>query len=228
MHGMAMASPHHYDIIYQKYIAPLRCHSNISFLEIGLGCGMPYGEGHSLTIWMEYLPYAERIVEVEYQLDCLRALEKNWHETPAKWVTTSSSSWAAALKNVKFVHGDQMSEESLRGIGEKYGPFDVTIDDGGHMMIQQILTIATLWPFIKPGGIHVVEDLQTSTDATPTDLGMHPITAVQYITKLQEALHHPRHSEGLDPAAYIGFTTVLGTLESVHCFPEACVLVKRP
>ena len=45
------------------------------------------------------------------------------------------------------------------------GEFDVIIDDGGHTMLQQQLTLKTiLGPKLKHGGIYILEDLHTSKD----------------------------------------------------------------
>jgi 8-demethyl-8-alpha-L-rhamnosyltetracenomycin-C 2'-O-methyltransferase len=40
--------------------------------------------------------------------------------------------------------------------------FDIIIDDGGHSMNQQITSFKTLFPFLKPGGLYIIEDLHTS------------------------------------------------------------------
>jgi hypothetical protein len=214
---------HNYDPLYQQYVSPLRC-NNVTFLEIGLGCGMAYHEGHSLTLWMEYLPRAA-IVEVEANWGCVTVLRQNWEAAPATWVNTSATSWADAFKRVSLEIGDQTDASSLRLVGEARGPFDIVVDDGGHTMLQQVTSLAALWPYVRPGGVYIVEDLQCAY------LGLqhfmdHPISMVQYIAKLQEALHDSRRKDGLDPKHYISFNAVLSTLASVHCFPEACVLIK--
>ena len=40
--------------------------------------------------------------------------------------------------------------------------FDVIIDDGSHVPEHQILTINKLWKLVKPGGIYIIEDIETS------------------------------------------------------------------
>lgn len=40
--------------------------------------------------------------------------------------------------------------------------FDVIIDDGSHVPEHQILTISKLWKLVKPGGIYIIEDIETS------------------------------------------------------------------
>lgn len=226
-HTTDKVTTHRYGPAYTRYVAPLRCRSDLRFLEIGLGCGMPYGEGHSLTLWMEYFPHAEAIVEMEFQADCLSALSTAWKEKPPKWVKASTETWAKALRPVHFIVGDQRDSASIRHVGEQHGPFDVIIDDGGHLMEMQIKTIAAMWPFLRPGGVLLMEDLQTSFDNIADPRIFWPTTTVHYIAKLQEALHVRSNGNGLDPAVYIGFNDVLATLESAHCFEEACVLVKK-
>ena len=40
--------------------------------------------------------------------------------------------------------------------------FDVILDDGSHVPEHQILTINKLWNLVKPGGIYIIEDIETS------------------------------------------------------------------
>lgn len=58
--------------------------------------------------------------------------------------------------------GDQTDPEFLRSLAEKYGPFDIVIDDGGHEMQQQIVTAEVLFPLIADGGVLLTEDCHTS------------------------------------------------------------------
>jgi len=58
--------------------------------------------------------------------------------------------------------GNQGKLSDLWHVGEEAGPFDLIVDDGGHTMWQQQLSFAALWPYVKPGGWYVIEDLHTS------------------------------------------------------------------
>ena len=40
--------------------------------------------------------------------------------------------------------------------------FNIIVDDGGHTMKQQQDTFKALWPILRPGGLYVIEDLETS------------------------------------------------------------------
>ena len=57
---------------------------------------------------------------------------------------------------------DQSDKAQLGIFGLKHGPFDIGIDDGSHVWSHQILTFETLFPYIKPGGLFVCEDVLTS------------------------------------------------------------------
>jgi 8-demethyl-8-alpha-L-rhamnosyltetracenomycin-C 2'-O-methyltransferase len=40
--------------------------------------------------------------------------------------------------------------------------FDLIIDDGGHKLQQQVMALFYLWPFLRRGGMYVIEDLEDS------------------------------------------------------------------
>lgn len=65
---------------------------------------------------------------------------------------------------VKCHVGDQENRLDLERIvtatGE--GLFDLILDDGGHTMKQQQVSLAYLFQYVKPGGYYLVEDLHTS------------------------------------------------------------------
>lgn len=55
--------------------------------------------------------------------------------------------------------GDNVFLESLK---RKYRKVDLFLDDGGHTMQQQIITMKEMLPHIKPDGVYMCEDLSTS------------------------------------------------------------------
>lgn len=68
----------------------------------------------------------------------------------------------AAGDAYEVVIADQADREAMRRLAEEHGPFDVIIDDGGHGMQQQIVSIQTLFPLLADGGTYLVEDCHTS------------------------------------------------------------------
>lgn len=61
-------------------------------------------------------------------------------------------------KNVRFVIGDQNNAQRLNVIGEKFGPFDIIIDDGAHTFKETENTYENLFKYVKRGGYFIIED----------------------------------------------------------------------
>lgn len=60
--------------------------------------------------------------------------------------------------------GNQADENFMIQTGQERGPFDIVIDDGGHIWKEQQASFKFLWPFVKSGGMYIIEDLGTSAD----------------------------------------------------------------
>lgn len=58
--------------------------------------------------------------------------------------------------------GDQKDAKVADVIHDAIGDMDVVIDDGSHRWEDQIASFKLYWPFVKPGGWYVIEDLHTS------------------------------------------------------------------
>jgi glycosyltransferase involved in cell wall biosynthesis len=104
----------------------------IRLLEIGIGAGS------SLPMWSQYFPRA-----IVFAADI-------------------NSYPPSTIDRVTTVRFDQTDRVALRKFVKKHGPFDVIIDDGGHMMGQQQISLGTLFPALNEGGLYFVEDLHTS------------------------------------------------------------------
>jgi hypothetical protein len=123
---------HCYTPVYHRYLADLR-HEPIALLEIGIG------DGRSIAIWRDYFRSA-RI----YALDV-----HDYSHLDDERVTT--------------IVADQSDRRDLRRAMETIGrELDVIIDDGGHYMNQQQISLGFLFPYVRSGGLHVIEDLNTS------------------------------------------------------------------
>jgi len=60
--------------------------------------------------------------------------------------------------------GDQSNTTFLNDIVTATGGFDIIVDDGGHMVAQQVTTFLHyfLGPGLRPGGVYIVEDLHSN------------------------------------------------------------------
>ena len=64
---------------------------------------------------------------------------------------------------VKLYQVDQSKEEELINFTNNVGvEFDIIIDDGSHIPGHQKLTLKTFWKILKPGGVYIIEDIETS------------------------------------------------------------------
>lgn len=58
--------------------------------------------------------------------------------------------------------GDQSDPKFWDDFFKLIGPIDVLLDDGGHKNVQQIQTVVSALPYVRDGGLIVVEDTHTS------------------------------------------------------------------
>jgi SAM-dependent methyltransferase len=123
----------HYFEIYERYLARFRG-TECSYLEIGVA------KGGSLDLFQEYLGDRARIVGVDMNPDCKRH----------------------ARDGIEVLIGDQADPAFMNGAVAPKGPFDIIIDDGGHIPDQQLVSFFALFPQLKEGGIYLVEDLHTT------------------------------------------------------------------
>lgn len=123
----------HYFDIYHRHFARFR-RQPVTVVEFGVY------HGGSLQMWKEYFGPEARIVGVDIDPAC-RSLEED---------------------RVEVHIGDQEDEAFLTRLCGELGDFHVLIDDGGHMMAQQITTFERMFPALASDGVYLVEDLHTS------------------------------------------------------------------
>ena len=123
----------HYFEIYERHFAPYRGRP-VRMLEYGIW------HGGSLQMWRSYFGPQAHIVGVDIKPECARFAEPG----------------------TDVVIGDQADPATHRGLRERYGTFDIVVDDGGHRSEQQITTFLEIYPALAPGGTYLVEDVHTS------------------------------------------------------------------
>lgn len=127
----AIIKHNHFFNIYDSHFAALQ-DEKIKILEIGVY------NGGSLYMWRKFFPNAEVLVGIDIDGYCKR--------------------WEDKEENIFIEIGDQVNKQFLLEVNEKYGPFDIIIDDGGHENNQIISTFKILFPLLKNEGFYVIED----------------------------------------------------------------------
>ena len=120
-------------------------------LEIGLGCNMKCAAG-GFRLLQAYLPLVEyHAFELDFKR-CVRHYKKSGM-TPVD----------AAYLDSHICVGSSASKEDVARCAEKFGPFDIVIDDASHLQ-HHVLAGVEIWlpsTFLKAGGTYIIEDLQT-------------------------------------------------------------------
>lgn len=66
-----------------------------------------------------------------------------------------------AYKSGRILRCNQGREKDVRAIGSMR-PWSVILDDGSHKPTHQLNTFVALFPGLPPGGIYIIEDIETS------------------------------------------------------------------
>jgi len=118
---------------YDKYFSKY-ANKPVKILEIGVF------KGGSLQMWKNYFGPQAKIVGMDINPEC-----KNCEED-----------------QIEIFIGNQDDTNDLKSLIEKYGNFDIIIDDGSHVNRHQIVSFDFLFEYLNLGGIYLVEDTHTS------------------------------------------------------------------
>lgn len=164
-----------------------------ALLEIGVGGYSSSEGGHSIQMWGRYFDRAN-IIGIDV------------HD---KQLTGP---------RISFERGSQDDPEFLAAVAERYGPFDVVIDDGSHIGRHVRASFSALLPHVKPGGWYVIEDLATAYH--PDWEGGPPGTAGTQIELIKDLVDkvHDRHLPEAGPHQ----------VDEVHVYNEIAFVRKGP
>ncbi len=106
----------------------------ITFVEVGIL------DGGSLLMWRDFFGPKARIIGIDLNPDA-----KKWESF-----------------GIEIFIGDQSDPNFWNAFYSQVGQIDILLDDGGHKNEQQVVTTLASIPFIKDGGLVIVEDTCTS------------------------------------------------------------------
>lgn len=105
-----------------------RRHDKLTILEIGTW------DGRSLRMWQEFFDQS-KIVGMDIN---------------PEWIPDDDDP-------IKFVKGNQTNKDDMDRVAA-HGPFDIIVDDGGHLPNEHIISFRHLWPYVNPDGWYAIED----------------------------------------------------------------------
>lgn len=157
-YGTDKATYHEFTPFYNTFLEGMRGDAKW-IMEIGIL------NNSSLRMWEDYFPNAN-IVGVDNQ-------EKSQYEED----------------RIKIFLADQGDNNQLLDVISNTSiSYDMIIDDGSHLINHQMTTFGFLFPYIKQGGVYIIEDLHTSHfDLFPDwfDASVN-VTALQAIESLRD------------------------------------------
>ena len=80
-------------------------------------------------------------------------------------------------ERIEFYLGDQrVKEDCERAAG--WREFDVIVEDATHHLLDTLLTLFYLWPFVKPGGMYIVEEWENVLGTRKTIKSLWPYAQI--------------------------------------------------
>lgn len=193
----ARSSLHGYTEHYARHLQRRR-RKVTTVLEIGVGGYDEFDGGSSLRMWRTYFPNAQ-VIGVDIYA-------KNLSEP-----------------RIVTVQGDQSDRSFLTQLAERFGPFDLIVDDGSHVNEHVLTTLDVLFGAVKPGGTYAIEDVETAYSvAYGGGPPGSPGTSIDFVKSLLDPLNAHRFE---DPAYSDGLPRL--PVASVHAYPNLVVLEKN-
>jgi hypothetical protein len=182
------ASFHWYTGHYEQEFGRYRDQA-VRILEIGIGGFAGDLGGGSLRMWKKYFHRG-----IVFGLDLF---DKSALNEPRLTALTADQGDAAALAE----------------IGMRHGPFDIVIDDGSHHNEHVRTSFDALFPYLRSGGVYVIEDMQTAY--IPRMGGTEgpcagPDTSIGLLKRLLDDIHHHEHTPRTGQAPTITQEQVVG------------------
>lgn len=125
-------SMHNFIDVYDRYLTPLK-NSVHRIFEIGIF------NGASHKMWKSFFDSAE-----VYGSDIRAKI------------------WVEKLGIHTYIANQANRTELQQFIDSSGGHFDVIVDDGGHFMNHQQISLGFLFQHLNPGGLYIIEDVHTS------------------------------------------------------------------
>jgi len=180
--------------IYENYFNKFR-NQCPTVVEVGVQFG------GSMEMWKEYFGPGAKIYGVDHAKEIL---DLN-------------------LDGIQLSVGDQSDPDFWKNFLTNIEKIDCFIDDGGHRMQQQIITLLSVWPKISVGGVYICEDTHTSYWDHYDGGFQRPTTMIEFSKHLIDFLHYEHFIKYTPPEE---MKTIFDELGTIHFYNSMIVLVK--
>lgn len=187
----------HYFDVYERHFNKFKDTTPVHILEIGIFTG------GSIEMWIDYFGKENCFI---YAID----------NNPECKILQD------LFDNVKVFIGDQEDKDFLTEICKQIPQVDIIVDDGGHVMNQQINTFEVMYNHLKSNGVYLCEDVHTSYWSEYNGGYKRPGTYIEYIKTYIDKLN-AYHSR--DPACQVDQFTK--STNSIHFYDSIVVIEKH-
>jgi len=123
-------------------------------------------------------------------------------------------------EGVEVFVGDQADRAFWTRFKERVPALDVVIDDGGHIVDQQVATLEELLPHLRPGGVYLCEDVHRASNRFG-----------HYVSGLSQGLNGddwPKERRDVDNRRSTARASAFeSAIDSIHLYPFVAVIEKR-
>jgi cephalosporin hydroxylase len=164
--GRLIHKPKHYLPIYERHLDSF-VDKPVTFFEIGCG------HGGSVQMWKSYFGPHARIVGIDIRAECKKFEEDQ----------------------ISIRIGSQSDTGFLQALLDEFGPPDVVIDDGSHVMKDMKATFDFIYPKMLKTGIYIVEDTYFAYNPKLGGGLRRPTSFIEISKELIDQLH-ARYTDG--------------------------------
>eukprot|EP00977_Amphora_coffeiformis_P027506 scaffold34617_cov159-Amphora_coffeaeformis.AAC.1 len=217
---MCKVTGHFYDRIYQQWLEPL-IHNSAEpawqFLEIG------YYRGNGFDAYTEFLP--EAVEKHSLEISCLEEGPMDEGKWPWGNFAEKNKNYQALRDTHRLHCGDAATYQFLHDTWTKHmkrpdaPPLKVVVEDASHLSKHMAASVFFWFPRIEPGGILVVEDIESQTPANKF--------RTDFLPQLMMDLHYCGLDDKADAGNTVCFPTLQPLLKAIHCQLHICVLERN-
>lgn len=195
--------------VYDRIFEPWRDRP-VTLVEVGVQ------NGGSLEIWPRYFVNGERFIGCDVDPRCASLV----FDDP----------------RVSLLVANANSDAGVRGIRERAQDWDLFIDDGSHTSQDIIFSFCNYFPYLKPGGLHVIEDLHCSYWAAYGGGTRRPDSSMAFLKLLADIINREHWRDGtmvddllapFFPGSVRPPAALFADVLSVSFYNSLCVVEKR-
>lgn len=198
-----------YAPVYQSLLQTYKIGGEIRLLEIGVQ------SGGSMVAWSQWFDDATNFTYVGIDINPF-----------CKQLDVSDRD------SIHIEIGSQEDDAFLLDVCNKYGPFDIIIDDGGHTTKQMIGSLRTLFSScVVRGGYYIIEDTMCGTWSNrEEDTLFEGKTFSQHIGHIFESMHshwatmYPQHHSNVYDPLFSTFIARIQLHDSMAIFEKSNLL----